>query len=452
MGQVSDSTSLDFFKLHYGKVQLNKIPLEDLYITRDIPFSTSQNPGNEGYVETMILANDVGITFAGSGDGIFNINPAISGAIKKATAKSSISVLRSVVPWATVGRSQDAEVAFIDATKHIVKNNILSHRRFLEIVKIHGQNLDVLLGRVAFTTGSYRKINFSNGNGELTSSLYGKLKFTNGVCASENGNFILLQAGDMASGIWVGMQGVKIKQCLRRTMEVVAEGRFLSCDSQLGVLKVDFKPIAATTLGSHVLAFDGMELSNEMIGMKAILQNKGKMFGIDAQQYPIWSSNVFDLQSKSVTFKALELAVADAVNAGGTSGTLRVYVNPRTFHTLMANSLDSARSYDQSYSGEVENGANAIKFKYSDGIMEIVGHRYIMEGDLFILRLDDWFCSGSQDISTSIKGLPDEKLFYHLESQGGYAFHTYADLYLMCRYPAKQVYMKNNNDEGVAYA
>ncbi len=448
MGQVSNSTPLELFTKHYGKLNTDILPIDDLHITKDIPFSKREQSGNEGYTETNVLGNEVGITFAGSGDDLFNINPAIAGAVKQTTIKSSISVLRSVVPWATIGRSQSSDTAFIDATKHIVKNNIISHRRFLEIVKIHGQNTEVLLGRVAYTSGNYRKAAFSNGTGVLKSSIYGELKFTNGVCINETGKYILLQAGDMASGIWVGMQSVKIKQCTKQKLEVVAEGRFISCDSQLGVLKVDFTPIAASSVGSHVLAFEGMELSNEAIGIKAILKNKGKLFGIDAQQFPIWNSNVFNLGSKALSFKALEMGVADSINAGGTFGALRVYVNPRSFHTLMADSLASTRSFDQSYKPDgIQNGAKAIKFTYSDGEMEIIGHRYMMEGDATVLRLDDWICSGSQDVSTSIEGMDGEKLFYQIDGQGGYCFHTYADMYVMCRAPAKQLLVVGINDE-----
>ncbi|WP_186648986.1 hypothetical protein [Fluviispira vulneris] len=354
------------------------------------------------------------------------------------------------MPWATIGRSASSETAFVEATKHVVKNNLISHRRFLEIVKIHGQNSDVLLGRVAYTTGEYRKQKFANGTGKLTSSLYGELSFTNGVCSNASGNYILLQAGDMASGIWVGMQGIKVKQLQQPNREVVAEGRYISCDTSLGILKVDFKPTAATKIGSHVLAFEGMELSQEMIGVKAILQNKGKQFNIDAQLFPLWSANVFDCGGKSLSFKTIEMGTADAVNAGGTYGTLRCYANPRSFHALMADGLAN-RSFDSSYnSSELKNGAKSIKFAYSEGEIEIVGHRYVMEGDAIILRLDDWICSGTQDVATSIEGMSDEKLFYQLDGQGAYAFHTYADMYIMCRAPAKQVLIKNINDEAPA--
>jgi len=445
MSSTSSLNVLDIAKKVYGKLNTDLLPLDDLHLTKDIPYSETGRVGGS-YVEAVVLGSEVGITFAGSGNEIFNLNPAIAGAIKQAEIRPYISVLRSVVPWQAISRTAGGEEsAFIEASKHVVKSNMISHKRFLEVVKIHGQNTAKLLGRVSYATATYRDVSFTTGTGTLVSGLYGSVAFTNGV--NTTSKHLLIAPGDFASGIWVGMQGVKVKQCLASDLSVVAQGKLVSVDSALGILLVDFTPVVATSTTSHVLCFEGMELSNELIGIKKILKNTGSLFGINAATYPLWKANTVVLAGVKLTLTNLEAAVANAINAGGLSGDVDVYVNPRTFHKVISDEM-SKRQYDYSYDKkEIVSGGKAIRFAYADGDMKVKGHRYVMEGDAIIIRTEDWINSGSQDIQMSISGLPEEKLMYFLMEQGGYVFNTYSDQYIFCRAPAKQILIEGINDE-----
>ncbi len=436
---------IEITKRNYGKLNADVVPMEGLLITEDIPYSEKGRTGDT-YNEAVVLGAEVGITFAGSGNELNNVNPAIAGAVKQARVAPYISVLRSVVPWQSISRTSGGEeVAFMEASKHVVKNNMISHKRFIEIVKIHGQNSAKLLGAVSYATATYRTVSFTTGTGTLVSSIFGSVAFTTGVNTA--GKYILLSPGDMASGIWVGMQGVKVKQLLASDLSVAAEGKLVAVDSALGILKVDFTPVVATAAGSHILAFEGMELANEMIGIKKIAKNTGTLFNISAATYPLWKSNVITLAAVKLTLTNLELGMADAINAGGLSGDVNVYVNPRSFHKIISDEM-SKRQYDYSYDKkEITSGGKAIRFAYADGDMLIKGHRYIMEGDALVLRTDDWICSGSQNIQMSIAGLPDEQLIFPLQDQMGYVFNTYADQYIFCRAPAKQTLIEGINDE-----
>lgn len=443
---LNDLNVVDIAKKVYGKLNTDLLPLDDLHITKDIPFSEKEKVG-ASYNEAVVLGSEVGITFAGSGNEIANINPAIAGAVKQASIVPYISALRSVIPWQAISRtSGSSETAFIQASQHVVKNNMISHKRFLEIVKIHGQNTTKLLGRVAYFTATYRDVAFTAGAATIVSPLYGSLIIATGGCVLAT-KHILINPGDFASGIWVGMQGVKVKQLLASDLSVVAEGKLVSVDSSVGIIKVDFTPVVATAAGSHILCFEGMELSNELVGMKKIMKNTGSLFGISAATYPLWKSSVVTLASVKLTMARLELALANAINAGGLSGDVVGYVNPRTFHNVIGTEMAS-RQYDYSYDKkEIVNGGKAIRFAYADGDLVLKGHRYIMEGDAVIVRPEDWVNSGSQDIQMSISGLPDDKIMFFLQDQMGYVFNTYSDQYIFCRCPAKQILIEGINDE-----
>ena len=218
----------------------------------------------------------------------------------------------------------------------------------------------------------------------------------------------------------------------------------------MGILTVDFTPVAASSTGSHILCFEGMELSNEMVGIKKIIKNTGTLFGINAATYPLWQGNTVSLGAVKLTMARLEAAVANAINAGGLSGDVVCYVNPRTFHNVIATELAS-RQYDYSYDKkEIVSGGKAIRFAYADGDIILKGHRYVMEGDALVLRLEDWANAGSQDIRMTISGLPDSQIMYFLQEQMGYVFNTYSDQFMLCRAPAKQILIDVINDESAS--
>jgi len=449
MATTNNLDVVQLAKINYGDLNSKVLPLDDLYINQDIPFSEKERVG-QSYIEAIVLGSEVGITFAGSGNELANINPAIAGAVRQATITPYISALRSVIPWQAVSRTAGgAETAFLSASKHVVKNNMISHKRFLEIAKIYGQDTAKLLGRVSYATATYRGVSLTAGAGTLVSPLFGSLTFaTGGIVAATK--HILLAPGDNASGIWVGMQGVKVKQLLASDLSVVAEGKLVAYDSSMGILKVDFTPIAASATGSHILCFEGMELSNEMIGIKKIIKNTGTLFGINAATYPLWQGNTVALGAVKLTMARLENAVANAINAGGLSGDVVCYVNPRTFHNVISTELAS-RQYDYSYDKkEIVSGGKAIRFAYADGDIILKGHRYVMEGDALVLRLEDWVNAGSQDIQMSIAGLPDSQIMYFLQEQMGYVFNTYSDQFMLCRAPAKQILIDGINDESAS--
>lgn len=410
-----------------------------------IPYDSSKQVG-DSYTEAIVLGNEVGYSIIGNTTEVTNISPAAAAAVKQAVASPCITVLRSVIPWAMITRSEHSEGAFISVMKYIVKNHILSHKKFVDILKYTGRDTTKLLGRVAYFTATYRGVSFTNGTGTLPSTAFGSIAFTNGVNTA--GKYVLLQPGDNASGFWVGMQGVKLLE-LTAALGVAATSKVVSYDSKNGVLQLDTTPVPATATGSHLLAYEGMELGLEMIGIRKILTNTGTLFGISATQYPLWRANQKDLAGTRLTLDKLTDIVADTANASGLYGAIDVIVNNRTLATLITDE-NALRKYDASYSAEkYQRGARSLEFLFGDITLKIQTSRYIFEGDAVLLNnvADAWTCSGSSDITMELPGVPTGKLMNNLESQTGFAFHTFADTYIMCREPAKQTIIYGINDE-----
>lgn len=435
MSQTNNAAANNLFKKVYGKIK--DLQPQDHRLAEDFPFEEKQKVG-ESYSEAVVLTAETGITFGGSVAEAIELNPAVAGAVKQALVSSYISALPSVIPMGIISRSLGSEQAFLAATKHVMKNNLKSHGKFLEIARLYGQSTE-LLGYVSYATATYRGVSFAIGAGVLNG-----ITFTAGVNTSSK--YILLKPGDFASGIWVGMEGVQVQQ-INSSNVVVAEGSLTEVNSEYGYIGVDFTPVAATSTTSHRLCFKGMAEANEMIGIKKILTtSSGTLFGINVASYSLWKGNSIAVGSQKFSFDVLQAGIAQAVNRGGLDGDVIVYVNPRTWGKLITTEA-GLRHYDSSYKANAaENGAESIVFHHQAGKSIIRSHRLLKEGDACGLHVSDWSRSGSAEIAFEIPGMAQD-VIYPLENQLAYKFMSFADQYMFCNAPARSLWFSGINDE-----
>jgi hypothetical protein len=449
MASVSTQSVINLFKTVYGG--LNDLRSEKDKLDKLIPFENNNKIG-DAYVESFILGDSVGITFAGSGQDAFGIRPAIAGAVQPSTIKGSQTVLSDVLSYGFMARGASSEAAFKNSTALTMENHLQSHNSFLNVAKYYGQASDQL-GFVSFApTGTiYRGAAYTgNGTVTLTQRSGTNIAFTSGINVASRA--ILFAPGQFAAGHWVGKPGIVIKQIDSNNL-VLAQGSVLSYDATLGILFVDFTPVAPTAAvgaGSVRLCYDQWELNLCMVGMKRIMQNTGTLFGINAVTYPLWAGNQINLNGRRFNLKAVFEGVANAVNAGGLDEPLDIIVNPRTFGQ-MANDEAAFRKYDASYkSASATNGMESVTYYASNGENRIMCSSLVKEGDVFGIVSKNWRFSGSQLPSFKVNGSSDSIAFQLMEN-AGICVRSYADTYLMCRMPAKQILWTGINDEGIAY-
>lgn len=443
MSAASNGDVLNLFKKVYGNLQ-DLLP-EDFMLAKLIPFNQSQKVG-EKYVEAVTLTHETGITLGGSGLDVFELNSPIAGTVKQAEVTPYVSVLGSLIPWSVISRSAGGGAkSFYDATKYVVKNNLRSHGKFLEVFRLYGQSAD-LLGYTSYASATYRGVAFTNGTGTLPSTQFGSIAFTNGINAA--GKYILMAPGSFAAGHWVGMEGVAVVQ-VNASGVVVGEGKLVAVDPDFGILQVDFTPIAASSATSHRIGYKGMESAKEMIGMHNILNNTGTLFGIQTSAYSLWKGNKYDLGNVKFKLENLQTSIALAVNRGSLEGDVEVLVNPRTFSTMVTTEA-GARKYDYAYNGkEAENGFENITFYHQAGKATIRSHRGVKEGHSFILSADCWSRSGSAEVAFSVPGV-DKDIIFPEPNMSAYSFRTYSDQYLFCHAPAKNIFVSGINDESAS--
>lgn len=440
---VTNDQVVNLFKRVYGgahDLRPKTSVLDDIF-----SFSPRERTG-DFYIEGLSLNDEVGYTLAGTAQDAFSINPAVAGSFRQLQIQGSQTVVSTVLSWGFMSRSAgQGKEAFYEGTKYVMKNNLESHNKMVNVLKLYGQS-DEGLGTVSYASATYRGVSFTDGTGTLTKKDGSTIAFTNGVNTAEKA--ILLSPGQFASGIFVSRKGAAILQ-LDSNDAVVASGSLTGWDSTLGIVYVDFTPVAATAIGSHKLAFRGMEDSKEIVGVHKILTNSGTLFGINASTEPLWSGTVMDLDGKALSLKAVLEGLADGVNAGGLSGDLDVLVNPRSFSRLSDNEAFYRRHGDP-HNSTAKAGYKSLEFDYSEGSVRVHGCPLVKEGDAFGLVKSHWLCGGSQLPSFRVQGI-NQDVIQPLSDQAGFSVRSYADQFLLCRQPAKQIYWKNINDEGTAY-
>lgn len=439
MASPSTPDVVNLFKKVYGDLH-NLLP-EDYMLQQDIPFNEKQKVGDK-YYEAVVLTNETGWTLGGSSMTAFELNPAIAGSVQQAEVTPYSTVLASLVPWGVISRSEGGgDKAFFDATKHIVKNNLRSHGKLLEILRLYGQSPE-LLGYVSYYTGTYRGETLTNGGG--TVDVNGTaVTFTAGINAANKQ--IVFNKGSFGAGIWVGTENAHVQQ-VSSTGAVVAEGKLVGVDPLNGVITVDFTPIAASSLTSHRICLKGQGTAQDAIGIISILSTSGTLFGISTSQYSLWKGNAIDCLAAKFSLQKVQDGVAQAVARGSLDGDIDIYVNPRSWARMVVTEA-GLRSYDSSYkSSQAENGFENITFYHQTGKATIKAHRFLKEGEALGLHLPDWSRSGSAEISFQVPGI-NKEIIFPVENMAAYAFRSFSDQYVFCHAPAKSIYWYNIDDE-----
>jgi len=449
MPAISNSDAIDLFKEVYG--EMHDIVPDDQILGKMISWSSDKKVG-EKFVEDIVLGAEVGISLGGTGQDAFEISSAIAGNVRQTEVTPYVSILPSILPFATISRSSSGDkVSFMNATKFIVKNNLKSHNKFLEIFRLHGQS-PAKLGYVSYYSGTYRGASFTNGTGTVNG-----VTFTNGVNSASK--LILLNKGSFASGIWVGMKGVKVKQ-IDSANALSASGKLVSVNSKFGYIEVDFTPVAPTAApgvlsaavvsGTQRLVFDKMETAQDMPGVKFALNTDGTLYGINNNTFELFKGSRGDFLQKKATLDRAQEAVADAVNGSGLEGDLTVLVNPRSWKTF-ASTEAGLRVYDKSYTPQqAQNGFMDLEFYTQTGKLTIKAHRMMMEGEMAILKGDTWSRSGSAELGFKVPGMESNgDLIRPLENQAGFQFKSYADQYIFCWAPSSNIFVTGIDDESV---
>jgi hypothetical protein len=387
-----------FFKEAYAD-KLGELIPDGVKLLNKIKFmSKDKQPGNL-YHQPVILGMEHGVTFAGSDEDAFNLNPPVAGQIKDAQVKGNPIVMRSLLGYVAASRAAlGGQKAFMDATKFLVANMLRSMSKKLEIEMLYGQ---IGYGTVASVTGAVLTITTS----------------------------------EWAPGIWAGAESMPIE--IRDVTGATSRGNFSVLSVDMNLKTVTLTSAAVGVLPTDVIWHMGA-YGNEFAGIHQILSiSTGTLFNINVAQFNLFRGNIYDAGAAALSFTKLNLAASRAVEKGLDSKLLAL-VNPRGWANMLSDQA-ALRKYDESYSSsKLENGSKGILFHSQNGEIEIEPSIYVKEGYCYMISLDDWFRVGSTDMTFKRPG-QGEEFFRDLENSAAYELRLYTDQAVFCMAPGRNV-------------
>lgn len=188
---------------------------------------------------------------------------------------------------------------------------------------------------------------------------------------------------------------------------------------------------AAAILANDVIFFRGARAAS-MVGVQAITENTGSLFGISAATYPQWKAFSYAVGG-TLTFDKVAEGLSTAADNGLTDGCT-LYVNNRTWTDLLTDEV-ALRRYVNEPGDKAKPGFKEIEFILNCGPVKIKPYRYMKQGLAFAIPTHEYHRVGSTDLTFTLPGNPDEFFFKQQEAAAGAEIRCYSDQAIISSVP-----------------
>lgn len=417
MAGTSTTDLNGLFKQAYADQIENLIP-EDSQLTRAIKFRGRDKMLGDKYNQPVIVRSEQGFTYSRPNNGTFNLNPPSSMKTQNAVVDGFIILEQSGISYEAVARSDNVN-AFRNAVDLVMGDAMESFGRRLELALLYGQS--------------------PTGLGQTTNQV-GTHTSTTAVLA--------FATGQWSAGMWTPLEGAGLDAYLSGTAVNTAGALTVSSiDVVNKTITVtgatgDITALVAALPGTGagvVLRFytAGSNGADEAVGIDAIMVNTGVLFNIDASVYSLWKANTYAVGG-ALTLSKIQAGVAVAAQRG-LSEDVDIFVNPAVWKDLSTEQV-AYRMLDSSYSkSNVDNGFESLTFYSQNGKISVKAHKYVKEGEAFLLPTKRAVRIGSSDVSFNIPGTDNGQIFIQSPTTAGFTFRIYSQQSVLIETPAKCV-------------
>ena len=179
----------------------------------------------------------------------------------------------------------------------------------------------------------------------------------------------------------------------------------------------------AAVLAADQIFFRGSRVK-QCVGLQAILENTGSLFGISAATYPQWKAESYSVGG-ALTFDKVVEGLAGASENGASDG-VTLYVSGRQWTDLMTDEAALVRRMKDDQKS-YKRGANSIEFESLVGPIKIKVHRYMKQGIAMAIPTKDAYRVGSTDITFRAPGSKNEWFYRELDAAMGCQVRCYGD-------------------------
>jgi len=384
---------------------------EHVYLLKMIPFKESEKLGF-AYNEPVVVSESQGVTYGGPEDDAMTLNPPIATSTRNARVRGSQIVARDQIGYkAAASLVAKGPKAFVNGTEHVIRQLLKTSTRRLELMLLYG--------------GSGLGVAASSANQAATKTR------------------ITIQTKQWGPGIWVGMKNAQL-DAIDNTDAVINTTGPLTVDKvDMANRKLDLTGAAAdiAALDTEIAAnpntvrlFFLGAFEKEALGLDKIITTSGTLFEIDNTVYDLFQGNQFDAGGAALSFTKLSKAAGQLVPFG-VEGDLLVMVSPATWENLN-NDEAGSRRYDSSYKSRLaEKGVEAIDYHYQMGVMSVMSHPCVKEGEAFMVKKSALKRVGAQEISMKNPGSGD-RIFFDRPENSSFEIRTYCDQAIFSDHPS----------------
>lgn len=417
------------YKEVYADKIKDLIPESDVFL-KGIPFvSKEQREGNK-YHQPLLVSYPSGATW---GVGAVALSTAIASQMQDAQIQGSAITHRDLLAYdAAAKAASGGKQSFMEATALIVKNLFKAESKFLELDLMYGSG--TLTGSNTAGNSLGQQTTNTTGSPSTTTTVV-TISYVTWAAAifsgMENAIVQFYNAGTLVgSGVGYTIQSINV------TPASATVGGTITVTSSVPDATA-LQALSSTTLD----IFWNTQFGNAMLGLRGILNNTtGTVFNVSATTYSLWGGNVFACGSTQLTFGKIQSAVALGVNRG-LEGKVKVAVSPNTFANLV-DEQSGARLYDSSYgSDKAENGFKKLQFFSANGIIEIVPHIFMHQGEAMIVPEEETIRLGPvENVTSTLPGMPGE-FFVQSQTYAAYELRAYANEAIFIEAPAHSIFI-----------
>ena len=369
----------------YSDKVVNAIPASQI-VCKDYPFKEAKSIGDK-FIQPVKMSHEHGFTYSNEDSVAFDLNAAVPAIFKEAQVDGSTVVLRSALSHVQLAKLDNSKKGFMTAPAALMEDMNQSMWKRVEIACIYGRAV--------------------KGLGEIESV----------SAIVSNVQTVVLTAASFAPGIWSGAEGARLDSYASASKVNTQDMNIKSVDLKTRSITLNLDATEGGTLAAAQGIFWKGAYGVEPIGLDAIANNTGSLFGIDASLYSLWKSSVTTSVGAITLAKILSL-VDDAINKG-LEGDVNVYIPSKAF-TALSNEQAALRSLDQSYnSNQAVNGFKGLKFLHQSGVLNVKPSIYVKQGDVFIAPVEGGSRIGAIDVTFKTPGMEEEKMFHTLENAAG---------------------------------
>lgn len=414
------------FKEVYG--QYKDLVPNNMQFIKLVPFTGGTSQLGKEFVEPVVLSLEGGVTYGGAQGQAYNLNDYIAHNMESARVQSSEMVLRSAVSVRVIAASTTDKNSFKRGLQLMVGNMMKSMYHRLEVALLYGQDCIGTVASKADVAGDTSRVEITITDAEWAA----------GIWVGTNKHKIDFLAADLSTKrSATNVAAFIVDSYDLENRKIIIQG--VNSNGQVvSDIQTDENIDATDKIFFHGEVDAGVTpVHYNIIGLKAIAEKRGSLFGINNSKIPLFQGNIVDCGTSAapayLDFKTIERSAARGVEKGVSDEEMTALISVDSWNDLLEDQA-AKRRYSGSEVDTLKEGAKELEFFGQTGAIKIIPSTFVKCGYAFTFCKKDLLRIGTYDVTMEPPGWEDAPIRY-LENGQGYQMRVMSDQCLFTSKP-----------------